>query len=300
MALCRWAREAPTPRNPGPTRGSSLAGANNPVHGQTREPSLATSPPTINGFDGTQETRTTSLPDDHEPTLAIAAGSAPQDVAVRSDMVTTASDTRASDTTMLPSLQAIPTEFSDGVVRIRRIRGDDAEEIWKAAQASVKEVGAWLMWCREDTTLEFQRAWVEDRIRDWDEGNFFGCVVERIEDGRYLGNVGLSQIEHGELRANLGYWIRTGETGKGYCSRAARLMVEVAREHLGLARVEVIMATANVGSQRVAENVGATREGLLRRRIMIHGRLHDAFLYAVTSEESCVVIPRWIQERSAS
>src|SRR5437588_791403 len=44
---------------------------------------------------------------------------------------------------------------------------------------------------------------------------------------------------------------------------------------------ELVAAVDNVGSQRVAEKAGATREGILRNRLLINGRPHDAVLYSL-------------------
>jgi RimJ/RimL family protein N-acetyltransferase len=41
------------------------------------------------------------------------------------------------------------------------------------------------------------------------------------------------------------------------------------------------MATANAASQRVAEKLGATREGVLRNRILIHDQVHDAVMFSL-------------------
>jgi hypothetical protein len=45
--------------------------------------------------------------------------------------------------------------------------------------------------------------------------------------------------------------------------------------------LELIIARENHGSIRVAENAGAQREGLLRRRLMLDGRPADALLYSI-------------------
>jgi ribosomal-protein-serine acetyltransferase len=48
-----------------------------------------------------------------------------------------------------------------------------------------------------------------------------------------------------------------------------------------LNRIEIITEVTNVASQRVAEKVGAQREGVIRQRLWLHGAAHDAVLFAV-------------------
>jgi RimJ/RimL family protein N-acetyltransferase len=40
-------------------------------------------------------------------------------------------------------------------------------------------------------------------------------------------------------------------------------------------------ATGNKASQRVAEKAGAVREGILRNRITVHGRVLDAVVFSL-------------------
>ncbi len=46
-------------------------------------------------------------------------------------------------------------------------------------------------------------------------------------------------------------------------------------------RIEIVVTVGNDASKRVAEKVGATREGLLRNRLNIHNTIHDAFMYSL-------------------
>ena len=41
------------------------------------------------------------------------------------------------------------------------------------------------------------------------------------------------------------------------------------------------MATGNVASRRVAERVGARFEGTARRRLVVNGNFHDAYVYSL-------------------
>jgi RimJ/RimL family protein N-acetyltransferase len=56
-------------------------------------------------------------------------------------------------------------------------------------------------------------------------------------------------------------------------------------EDLKLNRVELLVPSANVASQRVAEKAGAKREGLLRKRLQLNGIAHDAFVYSLVQED---------------
>jgi RimJ/RimL family protein N-acetyltransferase len=48
-----------------------------------------------------------------------------------------------------------------------------------------------------------------------------------------------------------------------------------------LNRVEIVVAVDNVRSQRVAEKVGAHRDAVLEKRVMVRGLPSEAVLYSV-------------------
>ena len=78
---------------------------------------------------------------------------------------------------------------------------------------------------------------------------------------------------------NLGYWVRTSRTREGVASAATRLLARFGFEELKLNRVEIIAATGNKASQRVAEKAGATKEGVLRNRIGVRELVSDTLNY---------------------
>jgi ribosomal-protein-serine acetyltransferase len=97
--------------------------------------------------------------------------------------------------------------------------------------------------------------------------------------------VGINFINRVHQVGNLGYWVRTSAVGNGVASTGARLVAQFGFEQLGLHRIEILAAVPNVASQRVAEKVGAVREGVLRKRLFIHGQSRDAVLFSLIYED---------------
>jgi RimJ/RimL family protein N-acetyltransferase len=62
---------------------------------------------------------------------------------------------------------------------------------------------------------------------------------------------------------------------------AALLAASFGFTKLALQRIEIVAAVGNVASQRVAERAGAKREGVLRNRLLLHGRAVDAVMYSL-------------------
>ena len=84
---------------------------------------------------------------------------------------------------------------------------------------------------------------------------------------------------------NLGYWLRSGYTGKGYATIATKLVVEYGIRQLNLKRIEIVASVKNIDSQGVAERSGACREGISRNRLLIHDKFHDAVVYSFVPDD---------------
>ena len=83
----------------------------------------------------------------------------------------------------------------------------------------------------------------------------------------------------------MGYWLKTGATGKGYATAATKLLAQFGIQQLQLKRIEIVASVDNLPSQRVAERAGAYKEGISRNRLLIHEKLHDAVVYSFVPQD---------------
>jgi RimJ/RimL family protein N-acetyltransferase len=79
-----------------------------------------------------------------------------------------------------------------------------------------------------------------------------------------LGSISLMRVDWQHSRAEVGYWLALPARGRGHATRAVQLISDWAFASLGLERIELLAATGNAPSQRVAERAGFTREAVLR------------------------------------
>ncbi len=184
-----------------------------------------------------------------------------------------------------PKEIAVSKTASGEFIRIRRFTTDDAEPLYEAVRESVQQLCHWMVWCNPEYSKEDSRAFVWSSERDWDRGERYSFVIEDSRDAALVGSVGLSSIVFPHRFANLGYWVRTSRTGEGIARAAVLLASSFAFEKLGLERLELIVPVSNEASRRVAERVGAHCEGLLRKRLVLRGKLHDAALYSLLPED---------------
>ena len=169
------------------------------------------------------------------------------------------------------------------MVRIRPYTVADAQAVWDAAMESSAELLPWMPWFHAGYHLRETRSWLEMQVAAFRMGTSYEFAIEG-DDGRYLGGCGINQIDPLNRRANLGYWVRTSDAGRGVATAAAKLAIAWAFEHTDFVRIEIVAATANMASQRVAGRTGAQREGILRSRLFVRGQFQDAVIYSLIKE----------------
>src|SRR5207253_7918862 len=161
----------------------------------------------------------------------------------------------------------------------------DVNALYEAARESIAEVSPWLPWCHENYAIEESREFIGSREKVSQSGDWYSFGIFEKDTGKLLGGVGLNFINRVHLMANLGYWVRSSAAGHGVATAGARLVARFGFEQLGLHRIEIHAAVLNIASQRVAEKIGAVREGVLRKRLFIRGQSLDSVLFSLVSED---------------
>ncbi len=174
--------------------------------------------------------------------------------------------------------------FFDGhAVRIRRYRPNDAPALFDAVRESLDDLCAFLTWCRPDYRLEESRDFIARSESAWEQGEEYNFAIVDAPGETLLGGVGLNRIDRVHNFANLGYWVRRSYAGRGVATSATRLIARFGLMEMGFNRLEILVSELNPASQRVAQKSGAKLEGILRNRLVLAGRPHNAFVYSLVS-----------------
>ena len=156
----------------------------------------------------------------------------------------------------------------------------DADALHEAVRESIEGLHRWMAWCAMDYSLDDAARWIAAQPAAREAGTAFEFVVLG-DRGRFLGCCGLNEIDRGCRMANLGYWVRSSETGRGIATRAARWVADWAFLNTDLQRLEILVATGNEPSLAVARKAGALCEGVLRSRFLVHGRFLDVVAHSI-------------------
>jgi ribosomal-protein-serine acetyltransferase len=170
--------------------------------------------------------------------------------------------------------------LSDDIIILRAPQSDDALNIYSAVSESMADLHTWMDWATNAYDLSAAHRWLEFTYLAWSHSSAFQFIILEAASGDFLGVCGIDGINEKYRFCNLGYWVRSSRRGQGIASRAARLAAQFAFEHLGIIRTEIVIATGNLASQRVAQKAGAHYEGILANRMVVRTEVYDAVMYS--------------------
>ena len=169
--------------------------------------------------------------------------------------------------------------------QVRPWQVSDAPSLLMAVRASLQELMRWMPWCTADYALQDALAWIDFSRTAWRERSEFPLGVIDCQSGQVVGGTGINQINSAHRIGNIGYWVSSVHVRRGIARYAAREAAKLGFDELGLHRLEIVVLPENTASQRVAESLGAWREGIARHRLFMQGRSHDAIVYSLTPED---------------
>ncbi len=112
--------------------------------------------------------------------------------------------------------------------------------------------------------------------------NAYNFVIAGVENGQYLGQLDILNVNHRLKSANLGLVIGQAKNrGKGYASEALMLATQFVFEMVGLERFELEVMTANKSAIRCYEKAGFQHEGIKRHAYYANGDFCDVAIMSI-------------------
>ena len=169
---------------------------------------------------------------------------------------------------------------------LRPFRRRDVSAIHDAVTVSLPDLKKWLPWANDRYSRGVASHFVRDSMASWNEGRAFDFAIRRINDpDRHLGNVSVWFTSKPNRIGEIGYWIRSDETGQGICTEAVVRVLQMAFEDLAMHRVTLRIAVGNLGSERVAAKLGFSLEGILRHEVKVGNEWLDHTIWGLLVDE---------------
>jgi RimJ/RimL family protein N-acetyltransferase len=127
--------------------------------------------------------------------------------------------------------------------------------------------------------------WVRARVAGAAERDGFELAVTTDGSDELRGVVIVHHVEPDHGRAEVGFWLVREARGRGLGASAVALVVDWLFEEAGVRRVELSTTPDNRGAQAVAQRLGFTHEGVMRRRDIERGVEIDVVWFGLLREE---------------
>jgi RimJ/RimL family protein N-acetyltransferase len=192
----------------------------------------------------------------------------------------------------LPQPLPPPLAF-DGIV-VRRHQKGDGPLVFEAVDDQREKLLPWMLWVTTDhLSVDDSIHYVEKKRRDSEKPDCldFPLGIFDAHSGRMLGGTGYHRIRPQYREAEIGYWIRGSEQGRGICTKVVAALLgwgfrSQAEQGWGFRRIVIFTAADNVGSRRVCEKLGMRLE-LHVKRERYHGPIgyYDSVGFGVLADE---------------
>ncbi len=126
--------------------------------------------------------------------------------------------------------------------------------------------------------------WISTHADSFRQGTEVTLAITLKPDGQVVGSIALS-INKNHRRGELGYMVAKEHWNRGYCTEAARAVMDYGFGVLGLNRIQAMHFPRNAASGRVMQKLGMTREGLLRQYVSNRSGLEDVVFYSMLHRE---------------
>lgn len=182
------------------------------------------------------------------------------------------------------TVNAFPESIETQRLLIRTAKPGDGRAYNEAVVASLPELSPWLHWAQTAPSLE---------VSELACRHAYGCFLldedmmalffER-DTGTLVGGGGLHKADWTLRRFEIGYWGRSGFTGRGLITEAVTALADHAMNPLRANRLELSVDEQNTRSCRLAERIGFALEGTRKNADFgPDGRLRNLRVYARTA-----------------
>jgi ribosomal-protein-alanine N-acetyltransferase len=169
---------------------------------------------------------------------------------------------------------------------LQRFSRKDATTLDDAIRASLTDLNEWLPWARMDYTSSDTTAFIRESVHAWKEERAWDYSIRLKDDpGRHIGNISMWTVSKLGKISEIGYWVRSDEVSQGVCTEAVDLVLREGFATLGYHKTVLRIAIGNTASDRVAQKLGFTREGVLREELLIRGNWVDHSLWSLLDRE---------------
>ncbi|MFS0820645.1 GNAT family N-acetyltransferase [Bacillus sp. 1P02SD] len=183
---------------------------------------------------------------------------------------------------MNPLLIEFPEEFTTERLIIRMPKPGDGKVVHDAIMASINELKPWMPFAQKEQTEQDIELNIRSAHISFLKREDLRLLVFLKETGEFIASSGLHRIDWAVPKFEIGYWIDSRYSGKGYMTEAVKGIAEFAFNELNANRVEIRCDEKNRKSRAIPERLGFTLEAILKNEDVspVTNELRNTCIYA--------------------
>jgi ribosomal-protein-serine acetyltransferase len=190
---------------------------------------------------------------------------------------------------MNPLLLDIPGELRSDRLLLRVPRAGDGAIVYPSVRESLAELKPWMPWATDDYNEQGCEEWCRRAAAEFLSRKQAQFLIFPLGQARHVGTIGAHDFNWEIPSGEIGYWLRTADSGRGMMTEAVLLVLKMLREVLHVRRVQIRSDEQNFKSRAVAERAGFQLEGILRKDcVATGGRLRNTCVYSWIDAEEAV------------
>jgi RimJ/RimL family protein N-acetyltransferase len=187
-----------------------------------------------------------------------------------------------------------PLTLENRWVRLEPLTLQHAEGLWAIGQ----QADDWLWMPRACfQSLDDTRQWITEALAQQDKGLQIAFAIRDRASGELAGSTRYLNIRPKDRGLEIGWtWLGRAFQRTPVNTAAKLLLLGHAFDSLNALRVELKTDARNQRSQAAIARLGATREGVFRRHMVVQGGfVRDTVYFSITDQDWPVVQPRLLR-----
>jgi RimJ/RimL family protein N-acetyltransferase len=191
-----------------------------------------------------------------------------------------------SENKINPIMIEFPMPIATPRLILRNVQVGDGTIMHEAKEESFAELHQWMLWAKERGSVEENEIVARENYANFILRKDMMILGFEKDSGRLVISTGLHNPDFERGYIEIGYWVRTSATGKGYATESTNALIRYAFNQLGMKKVGIAHADGNEGSKRVIEKLGFQKEGVFERASLLNdGRMVAQHWYARFDEK---------------
>lgn len=181
-------------------------------------------------------------------------------------------------------LVVAPVTLEGAVVRLEPLAPAHAADLFDAGQ----DASIWpYMPVNPSASVESVYAWIDAALRERESGSQLPFAIITRTTEHAVGSTRYLNIMPRDNGLEIGWtWLKLSVQRTALNTECKYLLLRHAFETLGAIRVQLKTDRRNEVSQRAIERIGAVREGILRKHMIVQdGYERDTVMYSITDSE---------------